>query len=268
MNGQAYPGGGREAFVAALLEPTLAVGAGSLGGKAVSVQSVPVQELSYIMELPTSGRWRLNVSAPNIKEKIKNQPIMEGVNIPIEPDEAGNLRLEVRGLPNNAIFADLVEAHEDVHVGDMKTAIDTILKPWDTRLSNFRNQGTQFEGMTEETATARLYRAAGGTPREVAVRFADTLRHMGNVFHQTEAGKAPTIVNIDRVARPGQCAWVYLYRAELIGLHEQRLAEERNRRRRERRAYQAGLSASLARPVTRPTNIGNEGNAFITNDML
>lgn len=270
LNGAVYPGGSKENFVSALIAPTLSVGTGSLGGPAVSVQSVPVQDVSYVMELPTNGPWQLRVSASNIKVKLGSQPIMEGLGIPIEDEEAGELTLHVRGIPTDAIFAELVETHEDVHVGDIQTAINQILEPWDARLSHFRNHGTQFEGMSVETATRRLYEAAGGTPREIADRFVDTLRHMGNVFHNTDAGKAPTIV---AMARSGpvedSTLTVYLkHRAGLISLHEQKQAAAEEQRRRDEAQLQHGLSRSLARPVAGPINSGGAGNSFINDDML
>ncbi len=270
LNGAVYPGGSKENFVSALIAPTLSVGTGSLGGAGVTVQSVPVQDVSYVMELPTNGPWQLRVSASNIKVKIASQPILEGVGIPVEDEEAGELTLHVRGIPTDSIFADLVETHEDVHVADIQTAINQILEPWDARLSHFRNHGTQFEGMSVETATRRLYEAAGGTPREIADRFVDTLRHMGNVFHNTDAGKAPTIVAMAR-SGPAEDSVLTVYlkhRAGLIGLHEQKQAAAEEQRRRDEAQLQHGLSRSLARPVVGSINNGGGGNSFINDDML
>ena len=270
LNDRTYPGGSKEEFITALLEPTLSVEQGELARVAVSVQSVPIQRVSYLMELPTRGDWRLRVAASNIKVKLANQPILDGVTIPIGADEGGSVMLNVHGLPNNPIFSDLVETHEDVHVGDIQTAIEEILKPWDTRLTTFRNQRTRFEGHDEETAKARLYRAAGGTPREIATRFVNTLRQKGMAFHETDAGKAPSIVAVVRSGpEENSVLDVYLqHRAGLRALHERKLEEEENRRRAEREQYDRGLSRSLARPVTAPINAGGAGNSFINDDML
>ena len=268
LNGSTYPGGTKENFVSALLAPTLRVGRGSLGGVAVSVESVPVQQVSYLMELPTNGPWSLRVGAANIKVKLANQPIADGVDIPIGPDEGGDLTLQVRGLPTSQAFANLVETHEDVHVGDIQTAIEEILKPWDARLSTFRNQGRQFEGMTESTATARLYAAAGGTPREIADRFVMRLRQLGMIFHNTDAGKAPSIVYMGRAGDGNSVLEVYLkHRAGLIALHQQKQEEAEERVRRDRRRYDRGLSASLSHPVGGSIQ-GPAGNSAINDDML
>jgi hypothetical protein len=270
LNDQLYPGGTREQFVTALIEPTLSVHAGELAKVAVSVASVPVQRVSYLMELPTRGNWQLRVSAANIKVKLANQPILEGVGIPIGGDEAGDLTLNVRGLPTNQIFGDLVETHEDVHVADIQIAIEEILKPWDARLSRMRNEGTRFEGFDEPTARARLYRAAGGTPREIAERFVNTLRQKGMAFHETDAGKAPSIVAMARSGPPENSVLdVYLqHRAGLRVMHERKLEAEERRVKREHAAYQQALSESLDREVEGPINAGSAGNSHITNDML
>lgn len=270
LNDRLYPGGTREQFVTALIEPTLSVHAGELAKVAVSVASVPVQRVSYLMELPTRGNWQLRVTAANIKVKLANQPILEGVGIPIGAEEAGELTLNVRGLPTNEIFGNLVETHEDVHVADIQIAIEEILKPWDLRLSRMRNEGTRFEGFDEPTARARLYRAAGGTPREIATMFVNALRQKGMAFHETDAGKAPTIVAMSRSGPPENSVLdVYLkHRAGLIEMHQRRLEEEERRERRERAAYQQALSDSLDREVDGPINAGSAGNSHITNDML
>lgn len=268
LNGSIYPGGTKENFISALVAPTLKVGRGSLGGVAVSVESVPVQRVSYQMELPTNGPWTLQVGAGNIKVKLANQPIDDGVDIPIGPEEAGDLTLQVRGLPTNQIFANLVETHEDVHVADIERAIDEILKPWDARLSLFRNQGREFEGMSEMTATARLYEAAGGTPRQIADRFVNRLRQLGMIFHDTDAGKAPSIVYMGRGGDGNRLLEVYLkHRAGLIALHQQKQEEAEERERRDRMILARGQAASLARPVVGSIQ-GPLGNAYINNDML
>jgi hypothetical protein len=169
LNGRAFPSGpgSEDAFVAALLEPALLVARTSTG-VAVSVQSVPVQRLSYIMELPTRAAWQLQVDAQNIRVKLANQPIHPSVSIPIGPTETGSLTLHVRGRPTDNAFTDMVETHEEVHVGDIRTAISRVLRPWDARLTELCRERTRFEGVNEMSATARLYEAAGGTPTEVA----------------------------------------------------------------------------------------------------
>lgn len=268
LNGAAYPGGTKENFVSAMLAPTLGVEKGSLGGAAVYVQSVPTQQVSYIMELPTNGPWQLRVGAANIKVKLANQPIVEGLGIPIGSDEAGDLTLDVRGLPTDAAFANLVETHEDVHVADIQTAIEEILKPWDARLSRFRNLGTRFEGMSQETATARLYQAAGGTPREIADRFVMRLRQMGMIFHNTDAGKAPSIVAMGRGGSGNSVLEVYMkHRAGLVALHEHVQEQRRQQAERDQAMLARGISASLSHPVTGSIQ-GPNGNAYINNDML
>ncbi|HKR22199.1 MAG TPA: hypothetical protein VJS17_06365, partial [Pyrinomonadaceae bacterium] len=268
LNGSIYPGGTKENFISALVAPTLRVGKGSLGGVAVSVESVPVQRVSYQMELPTNGPWTLQVGAANVKVKLANQPIDDGVDIPIGPEENGDLTLQVRGLPTNQIFANLVETHEDVHVGDIEVAIDEILNPWDRRLSLFRNQGRQFEGMSEMTATARLYEAAGGTPRQIADRFVTRLRQLGMIFHNTDAGKAPSIAYMGRGGAGGSVLEVYLkHRAGLVALHQQKQEEAEERERRARLILARGQSAMLATPVVGSIQ-GPNGNAYINNDML
>lgn len=267
LNGRSYPGGSREDFIGALLQPTLRVEARGSGAVAVSVQAVPAQNVGYIMELPTRGQWQLRVAAANIKVKLENQPIIEGVHIPIGSDETGSVLLDVRGLPTNAAFGDMVETHEDVHVADIRATVEEILRPWDAALTRFHNEGRQFEAPNQVTATAALYAAAGGTPRQIADRFVETLRQKGIAFHQTDAGKAPSIVAIGR-SGPAKDSVLEVYmrhRAGLIERHEQRLEQER--RAREQVAHEAAVDRSLARPVTGSIS-GSAGNSFITNDML
>lgn len=263
LNGSRYPGGGREGFVTALLEPRLRIERGP-ASVAVSVEAVAVQRLSFLMELPTRGDWEMEVTAANIKIKLENQDRAPGVAIPIGPSETGALTLNVRGLPNDGTFADMVKTHEDVHVRDIQRAVDAVLRPWDARLSDLCRLRTRFEGPNEMIATAKLYEAAGGTPRAVGDRFADMLGELGGAFHATEAGRGPVIVGIARRGLLNRTLEVSMqHRAALAPLHEAAQEQERGRA-----AYERAVSASLQRPVIAPINAGGAGNSFITDDML
>ncbi len=269
LNGRAFPNGpgSEDAFVAALLEPAILVERTSTG-VAVSVQSVPMQRLSYIMELPTRAAWQLQADAQNVRVKLENQPIHPSVNIPIGPTETGSLTLHVRGRPTDNAFTDMVETHEEVHVGDIRTAISRVLRPWDARLAELCRAGTRFAGINEMSATARLYEAAGGTPTEVAQRFTAMLKEMGRAFHLTPEGQGPVIVAATKSGLFTKTLTVDLqHRNSLVALHQQKL-EAIRQEERERRAYQEALQESLQRPVRAPINSGGLGNSFITNDML
>lgn len=269
LNGRAFPSGpgSEDAFVAALLEPAILLERTS-HGVAVSVRSVAIQNLSYIMELPTRAAWQLQVDAQNIRTKLANQPIHPSVNIPIGETETGNLTLHVRGRPTDNAFTDMVETHEEVHVGDIRTAISRVLRPWDARLTDLCREGTRFEGINEVSATARLYEAAGGTPTEVAQRFVAMLKEMGRAFHLTPEGQGPVIVAAAKSGIFTKTLTVDLqHRNSLVALHQQKL-EAIRREEQERRAYQQALQESLERPVGAPINAGGLGNSFITNDML
>lgn len=264
LNGAQYPGGGRAGFVAALLEPRLRVERGH-SSVAVSVEAVPTQRVSFVMELPTRDGWEMAVTAGNVKVKLENQTRAPGVNIPIADGETTALTLNVRGAPDDGTFADMVKTHEDVHVRDIQRAVDAVLRPWDTRLTNFCRLGIRFQGPTEMAATAQLYEAAGGTPEEIGGRFADTLRDLGDAFHDTDAGKGPVIVNIVRRGMLNRTLEVTLaHRAALGALHRAAQQEERERAQAER-----GVSRQLAfRSMTGSINDRGEGNSSINNDML
>lgn len=263
LNGARYPGGGRAGFVAALVEPRLHIDRGP-ASVAVSVEAVPVQRVSFIMELPTRDGWEMNIAAQNIKVKLASQDTADGVGIPIGPSESGDLTLNVKGHPSDGVFADMVRTHEDVHVRDIQRAVDAVLRPWDARLNDFRRLGTRFEGPNEMTAIAKLYEAAGGTPEAIGGRFADMLKDLGDAFHDTPAGKGPVIVNMARRGLfNGTLEVTLAHRAALRPLHERRLEEEAERER-----FEEAVSASLRRPVVGPINAGSAGNSFITNDML
>ncbi len=220
------------------------------------------------MELPTRAAWQLQVDAQNIKTKLTNQPIHPSVNIPIGPTETGSLTFVVRGRPTNNDFTDMVETHEEVHVGDIRTAISRVLRPWDARLTELCREGRRFEGTNEVIATARLYEAAGGTPTEVAQRFTAMLKEMGRAFHLTPEGQGPVIVGATKSGMFTKTLTVDLqHRNSLVAMHRQKI-EAIRQEERERRAYQEALQESLERPVGPPINAGGLGNSFITNDML
>ena len=86
LNGRRFPGVDEKGFIAALVEPALLVERVD-GGFAVSVHSVPVQRLSYIMELPRPSPWQLQAEEKDAKEIARKLGgvLKEEISVPPGP---------------------------------------------------------------------------------------------------------------------------------------------------------------------------------------
>lgn len=196
LNGQTFPGGNART---AVIAPALLINPGA-EATTVTVAAEAIQNVTYRMELPLDPPWtRAGVDKPMIKSALELQlGKNSAVAVPLGGDEVGPIDLEVKGLPSDAAFAQLVERHEDVHVKELQDTIEEILDPWDAMISNFKNLHLSVSGASEGAAEAEFYRTVGGTPEEIGERFVASLREKGIAFHATAAGGSPVISRVEK----------------------------------------------------------------------
>lgn len=194
LNDQEFPGGNRDS---ALDGPALLIETKGPGVVELSVAAEAINIVGYRMILPSAPPWTAQVPLGNLSVRIGG---VEGGS-PMSPDIVGDgqqqVTLEVKGLPNDQRFAELVELHENVHVKDLRQQIEAILLPWDRAISEFRRQGKKITAASAEEAEEKFYALVGGTPAQVATRFVNTLRDLGGAFHRSERGKSPAIARTE-----------------------------------------------------------------------
>ena len=190
MNQQEFPGGDRSR---ALIGPAFLIDQKGPSEVEVSVASEPINVVGYRMILPTDPPWTALVPIGNLSVRIGGTTGGSPISDEIVGDGQQQVTLEVKGLPNDARFARLVELHENVHVADLEEQVARILRPWDRAISEFQRQGKKITASTAEEAIQKFYALVGGTPAQVATRFIDTLRDLGLAFHRTARGASPSI---------------------------------------------------------------------------
>lgn len=198
LNLEEFPGGNA---ATAVVPPELEVQDSMFGKRAKVVGADKINMVGYRMELPAGPPWTRQVDSGLIASAIGFH-ITKDFSKERAPyaSHGGNTNLEVRGLPNNQRFAELVEQHEDHHVEEVRDTAKKVLAPWDARLDELRTSQETVWGLNADSAKANLYRRAGGTPAEVGQKFENEIRRLGNEFHDTQAGKAPLIDAMDTVA--------------------------------------------------------------------
>lgn len=204
VNTEELPGGD---LTTAFLAPALLINPLDDGRTEVSVFAEVVNIVGYRMELPADPPWQQVTTVEHAHAALGMAGF--GISEDLVEDRSEAVTVEAHGLPSDDAFAALVEQHEEHHVDELKIIITEILIPWDHRIATFMSTKRKFVGDSSEEATAALYEAAGGTPREIAVRFNNALRDAGIAFHATHEGGAPNIDSTTFDKRNGNVLKVY-----------------------------------------------------------
>ncbi|MBM3235923.1 DUF4157 domain-containing protein [Candidatus Poribacteria bacterium] len=143
------------------------------------VVSVPTNEASFTMRVPSNGPWSTTTTKANVAALFA----LLGLAAQAGCATSGNTTFTVNGKPSDSAFAANVRTHENLHATDHQTGFKSITVPWDKNLQAAETAGTKFSGKTKVDAEAALFRAMGGTPNQIAAaQFAEWIR-LNNVTH-------------------------------------------------------------------------------------
>ncbi|MGH2718857.1 MAG: hypothetical protein ACRDJU_09790 [Actinomycetota bacterium] len=214
VNQEEFPGGNS---AGALFGPTIQVEDSFVGKKAKVVGQDVINVVGYRMELPVAPPWQGPVDSPTVASAIGFHT-EQGRTFAAEQqpysNHQGNTNLIVQGLPSNQTFSRLVEDHEDHHVDEVRATAGRYLVPWDARLADMRRTGETTWGLDGPSATANLYRKAGGTPAAIGTKLESEFRRLGDAFHETQEGKPPTVTS---VGTKGDCSSITLFLKHPLG---------------------------------------------------
>lgn len=101
---------------------------------------------------------------------------------------AGNTTFEARGVPNDNYVYTANRRHEDHHATDHKVAFENTVKPWDAKLTQAMDNGTEYSGFSEAGAKANLWAAMGGTPKQISKAFFDECQAAVIHYHNSPQG--------------------------------------------------------------------------------
>ncbi|MGH9123626.1 MAG: hypothetical protein ACRDZ8_02730 [Acidimicrobiales bacterium] len=196
LNSETFPEPGDAAKGVA--GPELRVEEQGDGSAMVSVSKEPRNVASYREDLPTAPPWNAGTFKKDyIRGLLHWEPDLDQPSAELLASYNGDsteIPLVAEGKPDNSSFIKLVEGHEDRHVSDLKNAVDTILRPWDSKLQVAARQ--PFVAKSRETAEADFYKSVGGTAAEIGTNIGTDFRETGLKFHGEDDGKNPSI---DRV---------------------------------------------------------------------
>lgn len=161
-------------------------------GVRLSVGADAVNSWACEVDLPTDPPWEMATTIERINMAVQG---MRG-HAPVYPkavDKATAVRLTVKGAPDDGTFSQKVTTHELRHVTDNRDASETILEPWDARITNFRTGNRNVTGENAEAARTAFYNDIGSTPAAMGTGLYAELRNRGRAFHLEDTGKMPEV---------------------------------------------------------------------------
>jgi hypothetical protein len=196
LNGSELPGDA--GFADAVVPPDYTVAPDGDNSYVARVTAAPVNRVGCRIALPTAPEWETGIALNNLSARIdmmRGRPIADQDFIGTKPGR--EVLLYVKGRPDDDTFAGLVRQHELVHAGDLNTAVDNVLRPWDLAIQNAVAQNTAYRGDSVEAARNAMWAGLGGTAGEVGVAFRGQLEHLGNHYHHQPQGGRPTVHSVD-----------------------------------------------------------------------
>jgi hypothetical protein len=151
----------------------------STGQEETWVSSVPTNTASFVMTLPAAGPWSTTAAKANVAALFATL----GLTAQAPCSTPGNTTFTVNGKPTSATFVANVTTHENLHVRDHRAGFNSIMVPWDTKLTVAQILGTTFSGPTVADAEAALFAAMGGTPAQIAAQQFNEWVRLNNVLH-------------------------------------------------------------------------------------
>ena len=182
---------------AALNAPAFDSTARPSGGVECSLQSVPDNEASYSMQIPTNGPWTTATTTAAILA------LFPGL-APCSTVHAGQVQFSIHGVPNDNALKQHVHTHEDHHAADFKTITNNALVPWDKKLNDAKTAGKKMVAKDRSVCETLFYAQFVGShqiPNEIVATIVNQVNSTGQAFHATPAGKSVTIQNIRPDAR-------------------------------------------------------------------
>jgi hypothetical protein len=163
----------------ALKPPVLGGQSNADGTESTWVATVPTNEASFAMQLPTGGPWSTTTTKANVAALFTSLGLaaQAGCSTP------GNSTFSVNGKPTDADFAANVRTHENLHAADHKTGFNAVIVPWDTKLEAAKTAKTRFNGPTVTAVEAALFTAMGGTPNQIATAQHNKWIALNNATH-------------------------------------------------------------------------------------
>ena len=164
---------------AALKRPTLSFSPVTTGGFDARVKTVPTNKGGYDETVLAARRWILNVPKSTVLANFPDLATCRG---------AGNTIFQAIGMPSDAAIFAANRRHEDHHVDDFFSAFMSTIYWWDTALDVAAGSATPYHGLKKADAEAALYTEMGGTPDQIADKYADTAAAAIETYHNTPEG--------------------------------------------------------------------------------
>jgi hypothetical protein len=164
----------------AILSPVLGGRSKPDGTQDTWVNTVPTNEASFTMQVPSGGPWSTVTPKANVATLFTSL----GLAAQAGCSTAGDSTFSFNGKRTDADFAANVRTHEDIHAADHKIGFNNVIVPWDTKLEAAKTATTVFNAATAAAAEAALFTAMGGTPNQIATAQFNEWVRINNITHR------------------------------------------------------------------------------------
>lgn len=142
----------------------------------VWIDSVPTNEGSFEMYLPSSGPWVTTTTKDAVNQQLGLESCVGG-----DP-----CLLTVHGEPDIDTLNREMQTHEERHAVDHERAFYAAFRAWDKRVTAAKNAKAPYTGPTAQAAETKLWMAVGGSPDKVATTYRKNACERGKAFHRAE----------------------------------------------------------------------------------
>ncbi len=155
---------------------------------------IPIQEVSYRLELPTDGPWVL----PDIPvEEIDAFIRVYGLKSPERTAEEEKMKCGLIVLEDGNLKEN-IRKHELHHVREQEQAVTEILVPWDDKIEDSKSAADQLTNRDPLKLILDYKKIGPGkSAQDIADELVARLEALGNAYHDTEEGKPPVITRFE-----------------------------------------------------------------------
>lgn len=168
--------------IAAIHRPSLGNRTSGAGAECW-INTIPDNEASFDMTLPTTGPWSTVTSRVSVAGLLGHTTCTA----------PGDTTFTVQGDPSSAVALANIQRHEQHHATDHETVFNAVAVPWHTALTRARDPRRNFTGANVSACEAALWAAMGGTPDQIATNLWNGWIGANNTFHGTPAGATGSV---------------------------------------------------------------------------
>jgi hypothetical protein len=165
------------------------------------ITSVPNNEASFKIVLPSNKKWRIRISKQKLADSFPKVNAARNCK-----DKNGDAYFTVTGDPDNKDIQKSSRVHEHRHKADYKKSFQAVAGAWDKKLSDAYTKKMSFRGPDAAECKKKLYRHVGGTPKETVIKIFRSYSGAAIYYHCND--NSCTALNFYDFRSNSNCDWL------------------------------------------------------------